>query len=253
MLRPFIASSILRNAAGENADGGGAASAGANTTTAGTPAGAGEAPLQLTQTQLDAIVQRAIAKNERKATRTVSEIQAERTRLETELAEARAALEGSADPTKNPELAKAQRELARLQAEKDALAKERAEAASKLDAMTTAQKQRAIGDTLRSELTRAGAHATGIDQAARLLAMDGTAEIDDDGTITVTLAGVPYSGPTLSKAVGAWLTQNPHFAKSPEGGSGASRPNGSRGPALDFEKATPEALISSGLSRPPGS
>lgn len=256
MLRHLLALSILRSEANPDGGGGGGAPAPAPGAplAGGQPAPAPEPTLALTQAQLDQIVQRAIAKEKRGTSRTVAEITQAKAQLEAELAEARAAAEGAGDPSKNPEIAKAQREAAAAKAQLEALAKEKAEALAKLEGMTKAQRDRAVSDTLRAELTRAGAHAPGLEQAARLLAMEGAAEVDeDDGSITLTISGIPYRGATLAKAVAVWLAANPHFAKSPAGGSGANRPNGNGRMPADFSTASPVDLISAGLSRPPGS
>lgn len=247
MLRFLIANAILRNEVPPEGGGGG-----------GTPAPAGNEPpkapesptITLTQEQLDRMIASRVAKVQNAGKKTAAELSAERDRINAELEQLR---QQQADPSANPEVVKAAREAAKLKADLEALAKERDEFRARAESMTKAERDRKVGDVLRAELTRAGAHAQGLEQAAKLLSMDGTAEVDEDGQVTITIAGIPYTGASIAKAAGAWLAANPHFAKGLDGGSGASRPGARNGAALDFDKASPEALLRAGLSRPPGS
>lgn len=236
-----INSFLMSPEAGDGASGGGASGAqGTEQTQTETQT---EKTITLTQSQLDAM----LAKRGKSATRTVEETRAELARREAEILELRQAIEGANDPAKNTELAKLQREIARRDAEIKA-ERDRAEAATKrADEMTAREKATKVTETLRAALTKAGAHAPGIDQAARLIAMDGAAEVEDDGSVTLTIGGVPYSGPTIEKAASAWLASNPHFQKSPSGGSGARPSNGASAQVLDVDKVPASSLIAAGL------
>ncbi len=223
----------------ENGSGGGGDTTTTTTTT--------ETPRVFTQEEVDRIVASRVAKvkGESKGALTASEqAKAHIAQLEAELEETRSKL--APDDATKAEQAKIARENARLSKE---LADARAAAAAattQLGDLTAKQKTAAIETVVRKALGASGAHAQGLEQAVRLMVAEGSAEVDDEG-VTVTIDKVPYTGDAaIAKAAAAWLTANPHFAKSVDGGSGGRRPNGGAGPA-DLEKMSARALLGAGM------
>lgn len=240
----------LASITGGDDDGGGAGAGGDAGDTGDTGDGGADKGRTFSQGDVDRIVKAALAKRDRSDGRAKSELEAAKAReaeLSRELEELRASIDDakeSGDPKR--ELAALKREMAKLQREHAQAAKDRDEAMKGRDELAGKIRKSTIEGALRTALTKSGAHAQGIEQAVRLLSMDGSAEVDEDGTVTLTIDGMAYDGDSLAKAAQAWLTANPHFARAVEGGSNGRRPGSAR-VDVDLDKLTPAELIRRGL------
>jgi hypothetical protein len=238
--RILIMSALLAPPDEGGAEGGAGASDGTE--------GATPPPKTFTQEEVDRIVAARVAKaaGAGKAALTAQQQAAARVaELEAELEETR----GKLLPAQGHEA-----DLAKTARERDRLAKELTDAKAREDALSgqvselsTRQKNAAIESVVREALGKSGAHGAGLNQAVRLMVAEGAAEVDDEG-VTITIDRVPYTGEAaIAKAAAAWLNANPHFQKSPDGGSGGRRPNGGALPPADMDKMSAGALLRTGL------
>ncbi len=203
-----------------------------------------------TKDDVDRIVKAALAKRDRSDGRAKGELEAARAReaeLSRELEELRASIDDakdSGDPKR--ELAALRRDLAKLQREHAQAVKDRDEAVKGRDDLAGKIKRSSIESAIRGALSKSGAHTQGLEQAVRLLSMEGSAEVDEDGVVTLTIGGMAYDGDSLAKAAQAWLAANPHFARAVDGGSNGRRPGSAR-VDVDLDKLSPAELIRRGL------
>lgn len=240
--RILIMSALLAPEPSEGG-GGGAGGTGADDANKGN-----ETPARtFTQDEVDRIVAARVAKAASAGKSALSASEQAKARvaeLEAELEETRGKL--APDDASKAEQAKIARENARLQAELVAARAEKAAADTQLSQLSQAQRTTKIENTMRKALAAGGAHERGLDQAVRLMAAEGAAEVDDDG-VTVTINKIPYTGEAaIAKAAAEWLAANPHFAKGSDGGSGGRRPNGGALP-VDMDKMTSRQLLHEGL------
>lgn len=208
-----------------------------------------------TQAELDRIIKQRLKKSERelaaaqkraeKSEASLQSMQAKIDELDDKLTTA-----NKSDEAK--ELAKLQRKYAQLEDKFTKVTTERDEAVAKATEAAEGLTKHRVSTTLTDALLGAGAYKKGVKRAVEAMRNEGIVQLDEDGNMILTVAGVPYEDAT--EAAKKWLAQeeNEMFAEGMSRGSNSPRPGG--GGLLSSKQMDgmrTGSLLQVGLSSPP--
>ena len=189
--------------------------------------GGGESKLELTQKELDAMIEKRLSK-ERAKFSDYDQLKEQAQQLPTMKQQLEELQQQVEDANKSAdEKAKAQAERERKAQEKklEELEQARAQAEQKAQEVEQRLRSERISTKLTSAFNEAGAAPTALGDAVATFMGSAKIELEDDsGSMAIEYGDARYTDP--KEAVTAYLEAKPHFAKAPRGGAGTPGPNG---------------------------
>lgn len=215
----------------------------------------GDGGRTFTQAEVDRIIKGRLKKSEKelaaaqkraeKADEAMAAMQAKLDELDDKLTHANASDEAK-------ELAKLQRKYAQLEDKHAKVLSERDEAVAKANEASEGLTKHKVSTTLTDALLGAGAYKKGVKRAVEAMRNEGIVQLDEDGNMILTVAGIPYEDATEAAKKWLALEENEMFAEGMSRGSGAPRPGG--GALLSpkqMDGMRTGSLLQMGLSNPP--
>lgn len=183
-------------------------------------------PKTFTQEEVSAIVSKETKAFKAKSEKAQAELAAKLAEQSAAFEKLQAELEIAGKPDAEKLKLIAEREQAKSRALIDTSTKERDEAVRVAEAARAELRQYKINTALTSAMaSRKGILPDAVEKAVRLFALEASPEFDDEGNLSVEVAGVGRMT-DVAKAAEAWLKLNPFFLAAPPGGAGTRAPNG---------------------------
>lgn len=228
---------LLEGAGGDGSGGGGG--------------GTGEGDKRFTQAELDAILEKRLAKERTRTADydTIKEQAAQLPELQKQIEELRTQMEDAGKSAQEKARAQAERERATIVKQLEEAKAEAVKAAKEREEIEGSFKRHRLQNALASALVAAGAmkDEKAIARAARDLMEDGKAEFSDDGKVVLDFDDGRFTDPKAGAA--HWLKSNAWYAEHPGGGAGTGRPNG-KGMPSNVDDMTAEEMANLAWSMP---